>query len=163
MKILLVAERMHIDCRWEHAEALLPERAARWLEFSRDIGAFGSGMSTNKRDATRLASIGLRDFDALNLLPPSPVSGEWDARLAFRVGQVLRGELLWTDGWCYDIVVAVGKRPAAALGLDTAALGYFDLSSCGRFTTCPHSSGRNQWWNRKEAPPQCFLEKVKSS
>lgn len=185
MKILLVAERMNWTFvpRWHDA---MQSDVPRWLEISLRCGAFGCGMTAIRQhlkgdgpNTKRLMSL-YEHYDrddlkwwthAMNLLPPSPVCGEWSVYDAARVGAELRERLELarqqdnavqlvsmrregclsnglTDRWLFDKIVAVGHRPANALQLDRQ--GFFERSGCGRdgrYIVVPHPSGRSRWWN----------------
>lgn len=143
--MLLVGER---ECgpRSERLDALVTGDMWDRLEWCRE--SLGRGAFLAERPRQKLASIGVRDFASLNLLPPDPRSGFWHAGWAKEVARdglaaLLRGELRS----CVRQVAFVGARVAAAVGM----AGFPLLTPwSGRDFECvvlPHPSGRCRWWN----------------
>jgi len=162
MRTLLVAERFNIGARWSHADKLIAGgRYERWLQFSMDVGAYGTGMTERNRrndiGKNKLRSIGCRYDRALNMLPPGPVSA-WELQAARLVADELRRLIVTAHEethldmeprfaeWLFDRVILVGKRVAAAMEAD---VGFFE--PIGGCIVVPHPSGRNLWWNNAQA------------
>lgn len=172
LRILLVGERWNHDAipRWSARSYSDP---SRWLELSLRAGCMGTGLS--RRDGLgerKLRSIGLRWTAGLNLLPPSPVVGEWnysDARsivLALQekwevaaASMFLRGngstslpDEYRTARWMFNVVVLLGRRVERAFVPGaTGRIPYLEpvlTNNRGLIRiTVPHPSGQNRWWN----------------
>jgi hypothetical protein len=132
MSVILVAERFNAPRvpRWDEMPV------ERWIRLSLRLGAFRKGLG-----ASRLLSLGLSWDRALNLLPPSPICGEWDAERARDVAVTLLGQLQDEDE-----LLMVGRKVTEAFDV---AIPFGE--SVGGFTAVPHPSGRNRWWNEVES------------
>lgn len=84
-----------------------------------------------------LDGLGVRWDDGINLLWPSPIAGEWDAKEAKRVAEVLR-----PDVEKYDTVLLFGAKVCKAFDVKHV---WFVLQ--GIYVPMPHPSGRNRAWN----------------
>lgn len=171
-RILLLAERWNFRRieRWDHLCA--EGRHDRWAEVSLRAGAYGTGLSRNERGRRKLRSLGMRYTSAMNLLPPSPVAGEWDHSQAVDSAcAVMRNIMLAIDSglmigatdtpevpqdfrcarWLHHVTLLLGRRvERAMLGYK---LPYFEPHPWGHygiFITVPHPSGQNRWWNDED-------------
>lgn len=114
--------------------------AAAWATFAPSISAFFDEASRAK-----LTSIGIDWHSArcFNLLPPSPVVGEWDAAAAAEVAGLL-------DFSPHQVVFAAGARVLVALGSSAKLsdrLGLLTFTKCATVVPVPHPSGLNRFWN----------------
>lgn len=138
MRVLMIAERFN-------SERLLREYdLLRWTLLSLRLKAHGM---------ERLQSLGAYWTDSMNLLPPSPVCGEWNKlqarEMAIGVQELLREE--------YDRFIYVGCRVGQAFrGHPVKVLQHDD-----KWIVLPHPSGRNMWWNQQsnvEEAKRCLRE-----
>jgi len=165
-RVLLVGERWNSDelTRWDCETALRDPH--RWLEVSRRLGAYGTGVSGKYHAFDHnLRRLGIEPrehyHDALNLLPPSPVAGAWDAQVADVVGNALvdlntaAHASYCEDGllarWRFDVLLVLGRRVERALSHDTEKFFEPVLTAGGRVVkiVLPHPSGRSRFWNEK--------------
>lgn len=133
--IVLVAERFN-QPRWDDEggwESRARTAPRDWWRMSFALRAFRLG-----NGEARLRSLGLDWGRSMNLLPPSPVVGEWDAAWARAIVHANADRFEMATG-----IICVGRRVARAFGMGCMALGAGD----GRYFVAPHPSGRNRWWN----------------
>lgn len=140
MRLLVIGERMNRPT-WRPGG--WPDlRGDRYWKLMSRLGAF-----KGERSRAKLASIGLEEYDAVNLLPPDPQGVRWDAAKANEVA------ISWLERVReYDRCLLAGRRVAAAFGARggmSELLGN-RLSMFGiRATVIPHPSGLNRFWNNR--------------
>jgi len=168
-RVLLVGERWNhtTNLRWN---VLARENPRKWLEVSRRAGAYCTGLTRHRALNKNLLRLGLRPqrdgvldepyfTEAINLLPPSPIVGAWDAEHAEYVARELN-ELrivgvnsFCKDGvfghWNTDIILLLGRKVEHAFL--RAPCQFFrpiltpDMQTI--LVTLPHPSGVNRFWN----------------
>jgi hypothetical protein len=153
VRVIVVGERMN-RTTWRPRGWPTVMRQDRYWELMLRLGAFRDGQSRVK-----LASLGLGDCDAVNLLPPDPQGVPWEAERAEEVASV------WLDHLReYDGCLLAGARVAAAVGLRgrmTDLLGRRSSVFGVRVVVIPHPSGLNRFWNSSIAV-ESLKEKLSS-
>lgn len=144
-RVLLVGERENRP-GWEADDALHLGRiealrrqggSAAVLSFLESVGALRWGTSRK-----RIADLGLRWDNAINLLGPSARPGQWNPVLARSAATAARPAAMEK----YDAVILLGVRVAKAWGEAEPARA--------RVANLPHPSGRNRLWNN----PACAAD-----
>ena len=140
-RTIVLGERRNGPTR--EVDAAAKTAADRWRA-SLCEGAFADFGSVKK-----LMSIGadLTEVRSANLLPASPVVGEWDrdgAREAWAAATADQPEATW---------LVCGRRCwEAATGSGDGEFGDVREVGGGRAILLPHPSGLNRWWNDRENP-----------
>jgi hypothetical protein len=139
-RIVLVGERA-VGGPWPWAEGL---RCADWFDVSVRLSCFRRKCAGRGK----LEGVGLRGYDCLNLVPPSPLVGDWDSRLARTYGERLSD---WLVGR-YSRAVLLGRRASdAALGYGAEFLTEHSVDDGAvRLLTLAHPSGQSRWWNDRD-------------
>lgn len=137
--LIVVGERMN-QATWRPRDWPVAVSHPRYWKLMRRLGAFN-----DEKSKTKLASLGLTGYDAVNLLPPDPQRSPWDAE---RAKEVMAAWLDHLRG--YDRCFLTGVKVSAAIGLRGRQVGLLGRRSsvCGvRVVVIPHPSGLNRFWN----------------
>jgi len=115
-----------------------------WAKFTWSVAAFFDGPSRSK-----LLSIGLdwHSVKCVNLMPPSPVIREWNARRASETVNLM--------GFSeFALVFACGVKVCSAMGFIgklTDSVGEIVPARSREIVPLPHPSGLNRFWNNQGA------------
>jgi hypothetical protein len=150
-RVLIVGERFN-QARSPSLDKLAEFDSLRWIEVAMRLGALANCRRRLERFGIKLAtSITCRDgvkfpvgARALNLLPPAPLSDKkWPRELARKIGSLVMRHVSPS----YDVTLLMGKRVAAAFGVDPA-WDFGELIKCEvALLILPHPSGLNRVWN----------------
>ncbi len=138
-RVIVLGERENAS------ESELEASPGHWWRSSLARGAFLDRTSTKKLAS---AGVDLTRVRSANLLPPSPVVGEWDvaaARQSWLTAAADQPGATW--------MTCGGKAWTAATGkAGGRADEVFELPCGGRVIPLPHPSGLNRWWNDRANP-----------
>jgi hypothetical protein len=140
MRLVVVGERMNLPT-WRPRYWPDVHGDRHWRLMLR-LGAF-----RDARSRAKLASLGLAEYDSINLLPPDPQGTSWDAEKAEEVA------VTWMEKFrAYDQCLLAGARVARAFHLGGGMGRLMGKSTCAcgvRVVVIPHPSGLNRFWNSR--------------
>ena len=148
--VCVVGERCngHRRPHWDSA----PVEA--WARFMWTVAAFFDGSSRAKLLS---AGIDWHSVKYVNLLPPSPVVGEWDACRAAEIAAAM-------DFSRFDLVFACGVKVCSAAGFTgklTDSVSEVVPTRLREIVLMPHPSGLNRFWNDRAAVPRLKVKVTK--